>query len=330
MFAKNSKNPASESLRTFMTGLFDYAGLFPPALLPMPEAVVQYAAHLRSGDKWMTGPFVCTIRQIDSLIAQAKKNSDITPIEVSLLPRPPIQNKSFLDSFSGDIEHVRELVGANPGVIQPVMLEMKVPPECLNSVDELVIFLSRISSMQSLSEIGVTRLFIEVVRTDRYKEDLETVCAAVHSLQSGPVEYSLKIRCGGMDVADYPSSSEIAVFLATVIGASCSFKATAGLHHPIRHFNTSANAVMHGFLNVFFAAILYSKFRINHEELLRILNDENQAHFEFVNGELKYMSWTASESEIEHVRSESALSIGSCSILEPVQDLVDLGLFIEQ
>ena len=35
-----------ESLRTFMHGLIDYAGLFPPANLPLNEAIDDYIKHL--------------------------------------------------------------------------------------------------------------------------------------------------------------------------------------------------------------------------------------------------------------------------------------------
>ena len=36
-----------ESLRTFMNGLVDYAGLFPPADLPLDKAINEYFEEIR-------------------------------------------------------------------------------------------------------------------------------------------------------------------------------------------------------------------------------------------------------------------------------------------
>ncbi len=39
----------SQAIHTLMTGLIDYAGLFPPAGLPMREAVGNYAKYRQPG-----------------------------------------------------------------------------------------------------------------------------------------------------------------------------------------------------------------------------------------------------------------------------------------
>ena len=41
-----------ESLRAFMKGLIDYAGLFPPAKLPLDEAIDDYIIHLKGENSW--------------------------------------------------------------------------------------------------------------------------------------------------------------------------------------------------------------------------------------------------------------------------------------
>ena len=40
------------SEHALLTGILDYAGLFPPAQLPMPEAVRRYQRHRASGEGW--------------------------------------------------------------------------------------------------------------------------------------------------------------------------------------------------------------------------------------------------------------------------------------
>ena len=67
----DSQAPTSnvkESVRTLLTGAIDYAGLFPPAGLPMSEAVINYAMYRNSNYHWMLGRFVLSVAQLDDLI----------------------------------------------------------------------------------------------------------------------------------------------------------------------------------------------------------------------------------------------------------------------
>ena len=57
----NVPAPAA-TLRAMMRRLVDYAGLFPPAELSMPDATARYASYLHSSDAWMLGRFVVPLR----------------------------------------------------------------------------------------------------------------------------------------------------------------------------------------------------------------------------------------------------------------------------
>ena len=54
----------SPSARALLAAVVDYAGLFPPAALSMPEAVAEYAAAQRGSDAWMLGRFVLTAARL--------------------------------------------------------------------------------------------------------------------------------------------------------------------------------------------------------------------------------------------------------------------------
>ena len=47
-----------------MDGLIDYAGLFPPAKLPLNEAISEYISHLKDEEKWMLGRFIIPISKL--------------------------------------------------------------------------------------------------------------------------------------------------------------------------------------------------------------------------------------------------------------------------
>ena len=49
-------DPCAKSL---LDGIIDYAGLFPPAQLPMDEAFARFVEHRLSDDGWMLARFVC-------------------------------------------------------------------------------------------------------------------------------------------------------------------------------------------------------------------------------------------------------------------------------
>ena len=54
-----------ESLRAFMNGLIDYAGLFPPAKLPLDEAIDDYVMHLKGENSWMLGRFIIPVSKLN-------------------------------------------------------------------------------------------------------------------------------------------------------------------------------------------------------------------------------------------------------------------------
>ena len=55
------------SLRALLTGVLDYAGLFPPAKLPLHQALAHYANYRQSSDRWMLGHFVLQAARLGEL-----------------------------------------------------------------------------------------------------------------------------------------------------------------------------------------------------------------------------------------------------------------------
>src|SRR5436305_3553099 len=59
------------SVRAFLAGIIDYAGLFPPAQLPLDEAIRRYARYRTEPESWMMGRFVCPLSLVPDLISYA-------------------------------------------------------------------------------------------------------------------------------------------------------------------------------------------------------------------------------------------------------------------
>jgi hypothetical protein len=57
----------SASLRALLANIVDYAGLYPPAALPLPEVVANYQRYLRSPDGWMLNRLVLPLDKLASV-----------------------------------------------------------------------------------------------------------------------------------------------------------------------------------------------------------------------------------------------------------------------
>jgi hypothetical protein len=127
-----------------------------------------------------------------------------------------------------------------------------------------------------------------------------------------------KVRTGGLTAESIPPSEVLADFLCAAASRRMAFKATAGLHHPIR-------AAMHGFVNVFVAAA-FAWHAAERGVVLDVLNDGDAGSFQFLDGELRWRGRSVTTVEIASARRDFAHSFGSCSFVEPVADLRALGL----
>ena len=74
-----------ESLRTFMNGLIDYAGLFPPADLPLNEAISEYISQIKSDNSQMLSRFIIHTSKLDELDEFLPLFEDIGPLRLSVL-----------------------------------------------------------------------------------------------------------------------------------------------------------------------------------------------------------------------------------------------------
>ncbi|HEV7768819.1 MAG TPA: hypothetical protein VGQ76_27750 [Thermoanaerobaculia bacterium] len=133
-----------------------------------------------------------------------------------------------------------------------------------------------------------------------------------------------KIRTGGVTVDAFPPIADVARFLRACRDAGVAFKATAGLHHPLRcvkPLTYAANAptgTMHGFLNVFLAAAL-----LDHAD--EILREGDPHAFSFDDEVASWRGHRVSTDALRTMRREFATSFGSCSFEEPIGDLRALG-----
>jgi hypothetical protein len=104
------------------------------------------------------------------------------------------------------------------------------------------------------------------------------------------------------------------------------FKATAGLHHPLRHHAADVGCRQHGFLNVFVGGALAFTGKIEESDLVQLLSEESIAAFAVAGDGIAWRDRRLTVGELREARDAFAHAFGSCSFEEPLADLRQLGL----
>lgn len=297
-------------LRTLLKGIVDYAGLFPPAALDMQSAVSNYAAYLDSADRDLLGRFVVSAARLDEFLSSAEPLGPYQqPWNLSVLvPGPAGDGRAFLEAMAT----IRDFNQVHAARFLIDSLETKLDDR---TAAELV--------MDSLDS-GL-QLFWELSLDDDLPDNIQW-------LSERGERHAGKVRTGSVNPALIPKAADVARFLHECAQRNVAFKATAGLHHPLRNIysltyeENAPHAKLFGFLNVFVAAVLARTHRLTSDELIPVLECEQLDKFVFAEDELGWGKWRVSRDQVGLLRKRFAISFGSCSFTEPVDEILATGL----
>lgn len=297
----------SAAVAALLSGLIDYAGLFPPAGLAMGPAVAAYAAHRRGADGWILARFVVPIARLGEF-------------ETALASLAPAER--------GDGEWVLSgLLGADvagDARLAEAFNQRHRGAAAIRSVEVRVDSVAQIQAAR-LTVPSSIELFCEVP----LRGDLRWLLAAIRATGG-----RAKVRTGGVTPSDIPAPDAVLRFLEGCAAIRLPFKATAGLHHAIRGEQPltyevgSPRGTLFGYLNLLLAAAALwdGRSRAEAQRLLAeqdtdglVLNDES-------------VEWGGSRfpaDALARARREFLLSVGSCSFDEPVGEIRALGAPLE-
>jgi len=296
------------TLRTLLAHAIDYAGLFPPAQLDMPGAVAEYESYLASSDAWALGRFVVPAARLRELAAAAG--------DAPSNPLGSRQGERALSVVLGadlaaDVERLRAFCADVNGEgwwrgIDAVELRASTPEAIAQAMRVVP------DSVERYVEIPIS-------------EDPTPLVLAI----AGAGAYA-KVRTGGTTTDAFPASDHVARFLATCLREAVPFKATAGLHHPLRgeypltYEPGSACGRMYGFLNVFLATAFLAA-GLDEAEARVLLDESDPNAVTFNRTEAVWRSHRLPLDRLAESR-RFLTSFGSCSFREPIDDLTALGL----
>jgi hypothetical protein len=295
------------ALRTLLRDSVDYAGLFPPAGLGMAETVANYASYLGGAHSSFLGRLVVPATRLSELEAAA---------EALLVRRPaaPWRVAGLLGADpAGDLDAIGEFncrhAADGAGAVTVDAVEGKA-----DTPDAAARLLERVpESLQAYVEIPVSR-------------DPAALASSVAAAGG-----RLKVRTGGVTADAFPTAAELVRFIRASRDAGVAFKATAGLHHPLRaeyrltYQPGSACGTMFGFLNLFLTTALVAAGADDREAAL-LLEERDARSLRFDNDGIEWRDRRLDLEAIRRAREFGIVSFGSCSFTEPIGDLQSLGL----
>jgi hypothetical protein len=275
-----------------VSGLFDYAGLFPPAALSLAEAAEEYR---KWWDEPLTAAFVCPSDRLAQL-STCFGSDQALPVAVLL----------------ADPARAFEI----PPGLQVVSLETKAAsPAGMKALARLA---------ARLADAGHEPApFVEVLLGEGLSDTLTALAEA---------DLGAKARLGGMTPAAFPTTDDVAAFIVEAVDLRLEVKLTAGLHHPATGEHpisakdpSLGTPRMFGFLNCVLAFAAAESLEAPSSVVARILEASAEA-MRWSEQAVEVCGETISAAALETAR-EALASIGSCSIHEPVADLTTMGLW---
>jgi hypothetical protein len=299
---------ALPSVDMLIAGLVDYAGLFPPAALDLPTAARNYGSY-RVDEQW---------RVLGRFILPAARLEDFDDAAERALPRRRTDEPWRLSALVGadiasDLWHVAAFNAA--------YVSGRSGRAVVDAVEGKATTVEEIDALASATPPAY-ELFIEIP----LHPDPAPLLAALARRGA-----RAKVRTGGVTPEAIPTTARLARFLSGAVQAGVAFKATAGLHHPVRGMHPltyaadSPRAIMHGFFNVFLAAAFVGA-GSSESDALMVLDEMDPAAFRFAPGGVRWRDRHLATTQLRTTREQIARAFGSCSFREPVDDLRALRL----
>jgi hypothetical protein len=301
---------AVDATTVLLRELIDYAGLFPPASLVMAPAVANYDAYSRAEWNWILGRLIVPVArlgQFEEVFAELPA------------PAPGMHFANWRLSV---------LLGSDPAA----------------DVARIREFNTRMASSSSERRAHVESVEVKAAGPGEVMRISGIVPAELATYFEIPMSSGgeciaavagcgrrAKIRTGGETADKFPAPESVIEFIRLCAAANVPFKATAGLHHPLRsvhHFTyqpESPSGVMHGFVNVFLAAA-FLRAGMEEQPAVELLKEQSEEAFQFDLHGVAWRQHRLSRDDIAAARHGFAASFGSCSFTEPIDDLRSLHL----
>jgi hypothetical protein len=267
--------------------LVDDAAVFPPGSAPLAEAIDAHRGHRTAWYAELVGP----------LLLPASALPDLSRL---LEPDDRLDVGVIGDAGVDSLPAAVEVADPRLAIRQVEVAVAKRGEDPQPGLRRLITLLAGRQNLSGYAEIPLTWGLLSA---------LDTVAEA----RAGGLAVAPKFRTGGLAAELFPTPVELAAVICACRDRDLPFKLTAGLHNAVRHTDPETGFVHHGFLNVLVGAAVAA----DGAEVADVA---------------EVLAATDPVPLIEPARErrdqERPLwnGFGSCSIVEPLTDLIRLGL----
>lgn len=299
-------------LQKLLYRAIDYAGVFPPARLPLSSAIEEFVRLVTSESSWVLRGFVVpaeSVPRLEEFVPLLQSHRVSLPLVV--IARSPGEDMERMKLWREDHDALRALKADYPDTFSLLSWEAKISQELATH--------PRITEIISELEKPRNSLFLEIPITQLTEEQLEHFFSALKSANGAGV----KIRMGGEEPSAFPPPEAVARVLSVCAQRSIHVKATAGLHRALRWRDEEHKVWQHGFFNILFAFAFACKYKSTPEQLLPILSATKWDAFHFDEEGIIWDNHPLQIPELEDSR-RLFVAFGSCSVTEPLHDLSNI------
>jgi hypothetical protein len=292
------------AIQALLRESIDYAGLFPPAAIEMFAALQNYIQYRSGPFGWALGRFITPVSRLAEFEAALRQ-----------IPKRPLDNPWRIAALLGtdpgsDVDQVEEFNRSHVDTGVTIdTVEVRATSE--DSVGELA---RRIPpTLQTYLEVPID-------------PDPGRLVAAI-----GRRGRRAKVRTGGVTTDAFPTAANLLRFIRRCTEAGVPFKATAGLHHPLRaqyrltYEPDSPRGTMFGFLNLFLT-VAFVRAGMDDAEAAKLLEEGSVVAIKVQENGIGWRGSSLNIRELSDARRLGVISFGSCSFTEPIEDLESLGL----
>ncbi len=303
----------ADARRELLGRLVDDAGLFPPARRTLADALAVHERTLASDAAWMVGRFVVPASRFAELAQARATNDDVLSVTVV------IDAPAFDEAALSALAHA----GQSQDRVRLEALEVPLARVAIGSSDD-----DRLQSLErQLRNAQFPSLQFVYVELPQAPEASAAALRALHRTRERGSTLCAKVRLGGLEAAAVPAATDVAQLLWEAARLRVPFKATAGLHHPVRCDDAALGTQVHGFLNVFGGAALVWARGLDRATLAELVADRCADNFSLDERRFMWRGIGCDAHELHQARSEFAHAFGSCSLDEPVAGLRELAMF---
>ncbi|MEU7777112.1 hypothetical protein [Micromonospora parva] len=281
----------STQVPALLTGLVDDAAVFPPGSATLPDALAAHRQHRAAWYADLVGPLLVPA----STVAAGELSGLVDPDEglvVGVIGDTGIGNLPFALSFLAPD-------GVTARQVEVAVAKRGEDP--LPGIAELLRLTGELA--------GVEAIYAELPLTFGLMGALDALVAA----RADGVPVAAKFRTGGLAAELFPTPADLAAVICACRDRDLPFKLTAGLHQAIRHLDPETGFTHHGYANVLAATLAAADGDgvRSVAELLTVVDPRPLVERATARLDAPRPLW---------------VGFGSCSILEPLTDLIRLGL----